>query len=228
MQEPRWGLNSFSFKAGHWVAGLATAALSVRGPAMALVVLRGALIRTGIGPLIVGAGELVYQFSHLVTRVGCVGEAFRLLGDLAPGVWLDISLSLDAAFANMAAGCEGLKAAGLSALDSTIAGVGGFDDRTATIFQGAWDDAVAIWGQSARCYWRFRLPGCERADQRRRGDAERRRHPSGQLPKHSCGNPGEVEAVDQTLLNFRSRKKGRPPPSLLTHQASPLYHPAHP
>ena len=135
-----------AFMAGRWVAGLAVAALSVRGLATALVFLRGALIRTGIGALIVGAGELVYQFSQLVTRVGGVGEAFRLLGDLAKEVWSRIGLSLDAAFANMAAGWEGLKAAGLSALDGTIAGVVSFGDRTAAIFQGAYDAAVAIWG----------------------------------------------------------------------------------
>ncbi len=132
--------------AGRWVAGLAVAALSVRGLATALVFLRGALIRTGIGALIVGAGELVYQFSQLVTRVGGVGEAFRLLGDLAKEVWSRIGLSVDAAFANMAAGWEGLKAAGLSALEGTIAGVVSFGDRTAAIFQGAYDAAVAIWG----------------------------------------------------------------------------------
>lgn len=132
--------------AGRWVAGMAAAALSVRGLATALVFLRGALIRTGIGALIVGAGELVYQFSQLVARVGGVGEAFRLLGDLAKEVWSRIGLSLDAAFANMAAGWEGLKAAGLSALEGTIAGVVSFGDRTAAIFQGAYDAAVAIWG----------------------------------------------------------------------------------
>ena len=135
-----------AFMAGRWVAGLAVAALSVRGLATALVFLRGALIRTGIGALIVGAGELVYQFSQLVTRVGGVGEAFRLLGDLASEVWSRIGLALDAAFANMAAGWEGLKAAGLSALEGTIAGVVSFGDRTAAIFQGAYDAAVAIWG----------------------------------------------------------------------------------
>jgi len=132
--------------AGRWVAGLAVAALSVRGLATALVFLRGALIRTGIGALIVGAGELVYQFSQLVTRVGGVGEAFRLLGDLASEVWSRTGLALDAAFANMAAGWESLKAAGLSALEGTIAGVVSFGDRTAAIFQGAYDAAVAIWG----------------------------------------------------------------------------------
>jgi len=135
-----------AFMAGRWVAGLAVAALSVRGLATALVFLRGALIRTGVGALIVGAGELVYQFSQLVTRVGGVGEAFRLLGDLAKEVWSRIGLALDAAFANMAAGWEGLKAAGLSALEGTIAGAVSFGDRTAAIFQGAYDAAVAIWG----------------------------------------------------------------------------------
>ena len=43
--------------AGRWVAGLVAAAVSVRGLATALVVLRGALIRTGIGALIVAAGR---------------------------------------------------------------------------------------------------------------------------------------------------------------------------
>lgn len=132
--------------AGRWVVGLAAAALSVRGLATALVLLRGALIRTGIGALIVGAGELVYKFTQLAAKVGGVGEAFRLLGDLARDVWSRIGLSLDAAFARMAAGWEGLKAAGLSAMEGTILGVASFGDRTAAIFQGAYDAAVAIWG----------------------------------------------------------------------------------
>lgn len=135
-----------TFLAGRWVAGLAAAALSVRGFATALVVLRGALIRTGIGALIVGVGELIYQLSQFVARVGGVGEAFRLLSDLASEVWSRIGLALDAALARMAAGWEGLKAAGLSALDGTVAGVVGFGDRTVAIFQGAYGGAVAIWG----------------------------------------------------------------------------------
>ncbi|GGC21256.1 hypothetical protein GCM10011363_42370 [Marivita lacus] len=141
-----YALTFAGIMAGRWVVGMAAAALSVRGLATALVVLRGALIRTGIGALIVGAGEMVYQFSELVSRVGGVGEAFRLLGDLAREVWSRMGLSLDAAFADMAAGWEGLKAAGLSALEGTIAGVVSFGDRTAAIFQGAYEAAVAIWG----------------------------------------------------------------------------------
>ncbi|MFO7853775.1 MAG: phage tail tape measure C-terminal domain-containing protein, partial [Paracoccaceae bacterium] len=75
------------FMAGRWVAGLAAAALSVRGLATALVVMRGALIRTGIGALIVGAGEMVFQFSRLVAGAGGFGEAMGLLGDVAKAAW---------------------------------------------------------------------------------------------------------------------------------------------
>jgi hypothetical protein len=69
---------------GRWVAGLAAAALSVRGLATALVFLRGALIRTGIGALIVGAGELVHQFTRLVSGAGGFGNAMGLLKERPP------------------------------------------------------------------------------------------------------------------------------------------------
>jgi hypothetical protein len=75
------------FMAGRWVAGLVAAAVSVRGLATALVLLRGAIIRTGIGALIVGAGELVYQFGRLVQGAGGFGNALELLGNVARAVW---------------------------------------------------------------------------------------------------------------------------------------------
>ena len=80
------------FMAGRWVAGLLAAAVSVRGLATALVVLRGALIRTGFGALIVGAGELIYQFGRLVSATGGFGEAMGLLKDVAVEVWERIKL----------------------------------------------------------------------------------------------------------------------------------------
>jgi hypothetical protein len=67
-----------AFMAGRWAAGIAAAALSVRGLATALVLLRGALIRTGIGALIVGAGELVFQFGKLVSGAGSFGAALEV------------------------------------------------------------------------------------------------------------------------------------------------------
>ena len=82
------------FLAGRWVAGLAAAALSVRGLATALVVLRGALIRTGIGALIVGAGELIYQFGQLVRGAGGFGNALELMGGVAKAVWDGIKITV--------------------------------------------------------------------------------------------------------------------------------------
>ncbi|SUZ33575.1 hypothetical protein ROE7235_03347 [Roseibaca ekhonensis] len=80
--------------AGRWVAGLVAAAVSVRGLATALVLLRGALIRTGIGALIVGAGELVYQFSRLVSGAGGFGNALELMGNVARAVWDGIKTTM--------------------------------------------------------------------------------------------------------------------------------------
>ena len=97
--------------AGRWVAGLVAAAVSVRSLATALVVLRGALIRTGIGALIVAAGEMVYQFGRLVVGAGGFGEALSLLGDVASEVWeriksggQSLSLSLQSVWARIEAG----------------------------------------------------------------------------------------------------------------------------
>ncbi len=92
------------FLAGRWVAGMAVAALSVRGLATALVILRGALIRTGIGALIVGAGELVYQFTQLAAKVGGVGAALGLLKDVAAEVWDRVAFAAAAAWARVEAG----------------------------------------------------------------------------------------------------------------------------
>ena len=96
---------------GRWVAGLVAAAVSVRGLATALVALRGALIRTGIGALIVAAGEMVYQFGRLVTGAGGFGEALSLLGDVASEVWeriklggRSLALSLQSVWATIEAG----------------------------------------------------------------------------------------------------------------------------
>ncbi|WP_111735390.1 phage tail tape measure C-terminal domain-containing protein [Roseovarius amoyensis] len=83
-----------AFLAGRWAAGLAVAALSVRGLATALVILRGALIRTGIGALIVGAGEIVYQFTRLVRGAGGFGEALKLMGNVASAVWDGIKVTV--------------------------------------------------------------------------------------------------------------------------------------
>jgi hypothetical protein len=74
-----------------YVAALAAAKLATLSLSGSLLVLRGALIKSGIGAIIVGAGELVYQFSKLVTGAGGFGNALGLLKDVAVEVWQRIS-----------------------------------------------------------------------------------------------------------------------------------------
>ena len=70
-----------------YVAALALSAASTFTLSGALTFLRGALIRTGIGALIVGAGELVYQFTRLIDRAGSFGNVMSLMGSVAVEVW---------------------------------------------------------------------------------------------------------------------------------------------
>lgn len=73
--------------AGRFVAGFVAARIATMSLSASLVALRAALIRTGIGALIVGAGELVYQFTRLMSAAGGLGNALGLLGDVAKEVF---------------------------------------------------------------------------------------------------------------------------------------------
>ena len=75
------------FMAVRWVAAFVAARVATMNLVGALVALRAALIRTGIGALIVLAGELIYRFGGLVTATGNFGEALSELWALARGVF---------------------------------------------------------------------------------------------------------------------------------------------
>ncbi len=136
-----------AFLAGRWVAGMAAAALSVRGLATALAVMRGALIRTGIGALIVGAGELVYWFTQLASGAGSFGEAMRLLRDVAIEVWDRIRMGASAAGASATAMFHDLKADAASSMASAIESVVGFGNTVANTFEGALLAIREIWSR---------------------------------------------------------------------------------
>lgn len=71
----------------------ALGSVAIKGLSRGLVLLRGAVITTGIGALVVGAGYLAMKFHQLVTATGGWGMALQALGDLASGVWLGIKTS---------------------------------------------------------------------------------------------------------------------------------------
>jgi hypothetical protein len=136
-----------TFLAGRWVAAMAAAALSVRGLATTLVVLKGALIRTGIGALIVGAGELVYWFTRLMEGAGGFGDAMGLLKDVAVEVWERIRMGASAAGARATAMFFDLKADAAAGMASAIESVVAFGNATANTFEGALAAVRAIWGR---------------------------------------------------------------------------------
>ncbi|MFO1046316.1 MAG: phage tail tape measure C-terminal domain-containing protein [Geminicoccaceae bacterium] len=149
--------------AGRWVAGLVAAAVSVRGLATALVVLRGALIRTGIGALIVAAGEMVYQFGRLVSGAGGFGEALSLLGDVAAEVWeriklggRSLALSLQSVWATIEAGwltalslIQRSWADFLHAATGGLARIPGMEDATLALSEAAIRAGSAFYETSA-------------------------------------------------------------------------------
>lgn len=71
----------------------ALGSLAIKGLSRGLVLLKGALMTTGIGALVVGAGFLAMKFHQLVTATGGWGMALQALGDLASGVWEGIKTS---------------------------------------------------------------------------------------------------------------------------------------
>ena len=136
-----------TFLAGRWATAMAAAALSVRGLATTLVVLKGALIRTGIGALIVGAGELVYWFTRLASGAGGFGEAMGLLKDVAVEVWDRIKMGASSAGAAASAMFYDLKADAATGMAGAIESVVGFGNTTANTFEGALLAVREIWSR---------------------------------------------------------------------------------
>jgi ABC-type transporter Mla subunit MlaD len=136
-----------SFLAGRWVAAMAAAALSVRGLATTLVVLKGALIRTGIGALIVGAGELVYWFTKLAEKTGGIGVALTLLRDVASEVWDRVAMSARAAWAGVEANWATLQAGIYGGLQGALDAVVGWADKTIGAFKGTFAAVQVIWAK---------------------------------------------------------------------------------
>jgi len=97
--------------AGMYIPTIVAATGTTMAWVASLITLRGALLATGIGALIVGAGTLIDFLLRLRSATGSWGEALSALGDLAAGVWEGIKTSasalvpaLGAIWADIAAG----------------------------------------------------------------------------------------------------------------------------
>lgn len=126
-----------AFMAGRFAVSVGVAAVgAVAGLTVSLAALRVALIRTGIGALIVGMGEAVLFFSRLVSAAGGFGNALGLLRDVALEVWDRIKRGaalLGEAFAGSALYIE---SAFLSAFAGIVGGFSGMTQSLADIWNG--------------------------------------------------------------------------------------------
>lgn len=73
-----------------YVAAFAAATAATVSLSGALVFLKGAIARTGIGLLVVGAGELVYWLARVVSAAGGIGEALRRVYEIGKATLLGV------------------------------------------------------------------------------------------------------------------------------------------
>lgn len=131
---------------GRWVASMIAARIATMSLGGALVILRGAIIRTGIGALIVGAGELIFWFSRLVQGAGGFGAALGLLRDVASEVLDRIKAGTIGLGAAMAAILYDLKADAADAMAKTVDWVVWGGNRYIGVYRGAYEAIKSIWG----------------------------------------------------------------------------------
>lgn len=118
---------------GRWVASMAIAAAATFTLSGALTFLRAALIRTGLGAIIVGIGELVYQFMRLTEAVGSTGEAISMVWDVFKEVGQRIGMMFQGLQQVFIAAAAKLQAVFLIALNKVV---GGFMETTWAIADG--------------------------------------------------------------------------------------------
>jgi tape measure domain-containing protein len=109
---------------------LIAASIATGGLTISSVALRAALLRTGIGALVVAAGELVYQFLQLVEKAGGFGNALDLLKNVAVEVFDRIAMGFGLVPAAIEAGALKMKSFFIGALASMAAS---FVDFTADV-----------------------------------------------------------------------------------------------
>ena len=118
---------------GKWVAAMAIAAAGAFTLSGALLFLRAALIRTGIGAAIVVVGELIYQFMRLTEAVGGVGKAAGMVADVFIEMAQRISMIFEGLKQVYAAASAFLVSVFLEAINKVI---GGFMELTWQIADG--------------------------------------------------------------------------------------------
>lgn len=127
------GATAAAFFAGKWVAGMVAARVATLTFAGSLIALRTALIRTGIGALVIGAGELVFQFTRLSRAAGGFGEAVGLLKDVFSESFGRMGSGVDVLVYSFQLAAAKMQSFFLTALHNML---WGFDQLTTSVANG--------------------------------------------------------------------------------------------
>jgi len=87
----------------------------------------------------------VFQFTKLVSATRSIGDALRLLKDVAVEVWGRIGLGVDAVVARMTARWSEITAVVAEAMQGALEAIVSFGNSATGVFQGAFDAVKAIW-----------------------------------------------------------------------------------
>ena len=131
--------------AGRFVAGLAAAAVSVRGLATALALLRGALIRLPFVALVIGAQELILRFGRLVAAAGSFSDALDLMRGVAAEVWDRMGTGARALGATVVAAWAGIRASVADGVQASLDAVARGASLIINTWRGAFAATSAIW-----------------------------------------------------------------------------------
>ena len=110
-----------------------------------LISLRGALLSTGIGVVIVLAGVLLSKFLTLVKGAGSVSNAFALLGNVAKEIWQRIALGAQLMGKLLSVAWNETLAFLFGGLDKGLRAAMKFGRVFMAVFQGAFAAVKTIW-----------------------------------------------------------------------------------
>ena len=128
------------------VALLATA---TRGLSLAMVALRGAIISTGIGALVVGAGLAINKFLELSKAAGGFGNAIALVGAVVREEWTRILARFESMDLQIQAVGHSMRGVFVDALAHVVETVGRGVNRVIGVFNGGYEAVKAIWNNLA-------------------------------------------------------------------------------
>lgn len=130
------GATAAAFFAGKWVAGMVAARIATFSFAGSLVALRTALIRTGIGAIVIAAGEAVYQFTRLASAAGGFGNALGLLVDVGKEAFEKIGASMTILKTNFQLVINDMQFAWVTGLGRMASQFAAFMDSIASVAPG--------------------------------------------------------------------------------------------